>query len=102
MHVRHISRLERFATKAIRLGAEILEVEYKDGYEVIFAAKGAFGVGIGRLRSTGSAAAELRQELARCTRHKRRIVVEGCTYELRGRVYDSFGEQAYQVVLRRV
>lgn len=102
MNIQHVSTLERFATKAIRLGAELLEVEYKDGYEEIFAATGSLGFEIGRLRSTGRPAAALRQELERCTRRKLRIVVDGSAYELRGRSYDSFGEEAYQVRLRRV
>jgi hypothetical protein len=96
------SILEKFAAKAIRVGAELLEVEYKDGYEEIFATAGGFGVGIGRLRSSGEDAAELMQELHQTTRRKRRIVVDGYTFELRARTYDSFGEQAYRVLLRRV
>jgi len=101
-NIQHVGTLERFAAKAIRLGAELLEVEYKHGYEEVFAATGALGFEIGRLRSSGKAAAALRQELHQCTRRKLRIVVDGHTYELRGRSYDSFGEEAYQVQLRRV
>jgi hypothetical protein len=102
LNIQHVSILERFAAEAIRLGAELLEVEYKDGYEEVLAISGAFGVGIGRLRSSGQDAADLRQELQRCTRRKLRTVVDGFVYELRGRTYDSFGEEAYRVQLRRV
>jgi len=102
MNIQHVGTLERFAAKAIRLGAELLEVEYKDGYEEVFAATGALGSEIGRLRSSGKVAAALRQELHQCTRRKLRIVVDGHTYELRGRSYDGFGEEAYQVQLRRI
>jgi hypothetical protein len=77
-------------------------VEYKDGYEELSAIAGDFGFGIGRLRSTSQAAATLRHELHQCTRRKRQIVVDGSNYELHARMYDSFGEQAYQVRLRRV
>ena len=66
-----IGALERFAAKAIRLGAELLEVEYKDCYVEILAAQGAFGVGIGRLRSSSQDAANLREELHRCSRRNR-------------------------------
>jgi hypothetical protein len=102
MSLQHSSMLEHFVAKAVRLGAELVEVEYKDGYEEVFAASGAFGVGIGRLRSSSRDAADLREELHRCTRRKRRIVVDGDTYELRGRSYESFGEEAYRVLLRRI
>jgi hypothetical protein len=102
MNIQHFGPLERFAAKAIRLGAQHLEVEYKDGYEEVFAAAGALGFEIGRLRSSGKVAAALRQELERCTRRRLRIAVDGHTYELRGRSYDSFGEEAYQVQLRRI
>jgi hypothetical protein len=53
----HGSILEECAAEAIRLGAEQLEVEYKDGYEELSAIAGDFGFGIGSLRSTSQAAA---------------------------------------------
>lgn len=101
MTAQHVSILEKFAAEAIRLGADQLEVEYKDGYEELSAIAGDFGFGIGRLRSTSQEAATLRHELYQCTRRKRQIVVDGDNYELHGRTYDSFGEQAYRVRLRR-
>jgi hypothetical protein len=101
MTEQHVSILEEFAAEAIRLGGEQLEVECKDGYEELSATAGDFGFGIGRLRSTSQAAATLRHELYQCTRRKRQIVVDGDNYELRDRTYDSFGEEAYRVRLRR-
>lgn len=56
--------LDRFAKQAAELGADSLEVEYKDGQEEVFAVRGAFGFGIGRFRSGSSKAAQLRRELA--------------------------------------
>src|ERR1700694_3485664 len=100
MTAQHVSILQKFAVEAIRLGAEQLEVEYRDGYEELSAIAGDFGFGIGRLRSTSQAAATLRHELYQCTRRKGQIVVDGSNYELHSRTYDSFGEQAYQVRLR--
>ena len=46
MTAQHVSILEKFAAKAIRLGADQLEVEYKDGYEELSAIAGDFGFGI--------------------------------------------------------
>src|SRR5258708_1664074 len=101
MTAQHVSILEKFAAEVIRLGAEQLEVEYKDGYEKVLAIACDFGFGIGRLRSTSQEAVTLRHELYQCTRRKRQIVVDGDKYELHSRTYDSFGEQAYRVRLRR-
>ena len=102
MTARRVSILEEFAAEAIRLGAERLEVEYKDGYEEVLAVAGDFGFGIGRLSSTSQDASVLRHELYQCTRPKRQIVVDGDTYELHGQAYDSFGEEAHRVRLQRV
>ncbi len=98
----HESILVRLATEAVRLGADLLEVEYKDGYEEVFAAKGGVGQGIARFQSSNPEAATLREELHRIARHKQRIAVGGAQYELRGSVYHSFGEDTFRVELRRV
>jgi hypothetical protein len=95
--------MERLAVAAIGLGAEALEVEYKDGYEWAFAAKSGMGFGMASFRSSSQEAVALRDELHRLTKRKRRIVVvDGLRYELRGHRYDSFGEVAYRVDLLRV
>jgi hypothetical protein len=96
------SVVERVATEAVRLGADVLEVEYKDGYEEVFAAKAGVGQGIARFRSSSPDAVRLREELHRIAKRKRRIAVDGYEYELRCGVYESFGEEAFQVELRRV
>ena len=48
----HESLIERLAAEAIRRGADLLDVESKDGYEDIVAAKGGVGYGIARFRSS--------------------------------------------------
>lgn len=98
----HKSILEQLASEAIRLGADVLEVEYKEGYEEVFALKGGVGLQIGRLRSSSPEAASLRDELHDITRSKRRLTVSGREYELRSRIYVSFDEDAFRVDLRRV
>jgi hypothetical protein len=32
---------------------------------------------------------------------KQRVTIDNCTYELRARIFDSFGEDAFHVELRR-
>jgi hypothetical protein len=96
------SVVEDLAAEAIRLGADFLDVEYKDGYEEVFAAQGGVGHGIARFRSSSPEAVTLRQELHSLAKRKRRIAVDGSQYELRCKVYESFGEDAFRVRLRRV
>jgi len=96
------SVVERLAAEAIRLGADLLDVEYKDGYENVVAAKDGVGHGIARFRSSSPEAVTLREELHRIAERTHRIIVDGSQYELRGSVYDSFGEKAFRVRLRRV
>lgn len=102
MVAKHESIVERLATQAIGLGADHLEVEYKDGHEQVFATKGGVGTGIASFRSSSPEAIKLREELHGIAKKKRRIAVGGSQYELRGRVYESFGEDAFRVELRRV
>ena len=52
MRPMHESIVERLAAEAIRRGADLLHVEYKDGYEDVVAAKGGVGHGIARFRSS--------------------------------------------------
>jgi hypothetical protein len=96
--------LDRLTSEAIRLGADALEVEYKDRYEEVFAASGPLGFGIARFRSSSRDAARIREECYRLARQKRsrRISVDGRDYELRCVIYDSFGEDAFRLSLRPV
>lgn len=98
----HENVVERLAAEAIRLGADLLEVEYKDGYEEVFAAKGGIGHGIARFRSSSPEAVALREELYRIAKRRRHMTVGEAQYELRCRVRESFGEDAFLVELRRV
>ena len=59
--------LERFASEAIRLGADEIEIEYRDGNKHLFAMKNGNGVGIGRLPSSAPEATALRDELRTIT-----------------------------------
>ena len=93
--------LEQLVAKAIDLGADQLEVEYKDRCEEVFAVKSAFGWGIASLRSSSPEAKSLRHELYALAKKKKRVKIDERTYELRARIFDSFGEDAFRVELRR-
>jgi hypothetical protein len=94
--------LERLATEAIGLAADALEVEYKDGFEEVFASSGPPGFCIARFESSSQEAVRLREACDRLSRQKRprRISVNGLEYALRCSTYDSFGEDAFQLTLR--
>ncbi len=102
MVLKHTSIVEQLASEAIRLGADMLEVEYKNGHEEVFALKGGVGFGIARFPSSSGEAVSLRDELYGITKKKRRVTIGGSDYELRGRVFESFGEDAFRVELRRL
>ena len=101
MPAEHKTILERLAEEAIHLGADMLDVDYKDGYEEVFAMKRGVGHAIAMLRSSSAEAAALRDELHAAARRKRRMTVDGREWELQCRVSESFGEDAFRVRLRR-
>jgi hypothetical protein len=94
--------LEKLAAQAIRLGADQLEVEYKDGCEEVFAMKSGFGWGIAGIRSSSPEAQSLRNELYALAKKKERVKIDEHLYELPARIFDSFGEDAFRVELRRL
>jgi hypothetical protein len=94
-----IGILEGLAAEAIRCGADMIEVEYDEGYEEVYIRKGNIGLGT---RFKGSEGDLLRKALYGLAKKKRRMGVDNVEYELRARVYDSFGEDAFQVQWRRV
>jgi len=97
-----MSTLEQLVAEAIRLGADALDVEYKDRHEEVAAMRGQFGVGIARFPSSSPEAEDLRHELYGIAKKRRRVRVGEVEYELRVRVRDSFGEDAFSVQLRRL
>ena len=95
------SIVEGLASEAIRLGADALDIEYKGGCEQVFAVKDSLGHGIATFPSSSPEDALLRKELYGLQRRHRRVTVGDTEYNLRVRVYDSFGEDAFHVELRR-
>ena len=86
--------LEGLAVEAIRCGADMIEVEYDEGYEEVYIRKGNVGLGS---RFKGSDGDLLRKKLYGLAKKQRRIAVDNLEYELRARVYERFGENAFQV-----
>ena len=94
--------LEPLLAKAIGLSADQLEVEYKDGPEEVFAMKSGVGLGIANFRSSSPEAKSLRNELYALAKKRQHAKIDEHTYELRARIFDSFGEDAFRVELRRL
>ena len=97
------SILLELLASAIESGADELEVEYKDGFEEVYAMRGGTGFSIAMLESRSEEASRLREELYAMRRKKKeRLSLAGAEYDFRVIVYDSFGEDAFRVKIKRV
>jgi hypothetical protein len=94
--------IKALAAEAIRCGADMIEVEYDEGYEEVYVRKDNVGLSIDRFEASSSQALFLQKELYGLVKKKQRITVNNVPYELHARIYDSFGEDAFQVRLSRV
>ena len=85
--------LRELASKAIEIGADGLEVEYNGGKEEVCAMNRSAGVGFGiaSFPSNQPQAEALREELYRLAKKKQVVVLQGVRYEMRARIFDSFG-----------
>jgi hypothetical protein len=94
--------LREFVEEAIRLEADTLEVEHRHPREEIFFMKNGTGLGT-TLNCSSDQAMSLRKELhALAKKKRRRFAFGGAQYELRARVYESFGEHAFEVKILRL
>ncbi len=92
--------LARLVAKAVEHDADVLEIEYKDGYEEVCAMKDGFGFGIASFVSSGEEACSLLKQL-HAIRHKgMTISTKGATFRLKVSTYYSFGEYAYRVKIQ--
>jgi len=79
----------------------MIEVEYDEGHENVYVRKDNMGW-VYRFKGSSPAGVLLRKGLYSLVKKKQRIGLNNAEYELRARVYDSFGENAFRVRLRRV
>jgi hypothetical protein len=89
--------LEGLCGHALSLGAQSIEVEYKDSREWVFAHKGGTGIGIANYASSSADAKELRGNLYAAAKKPVRCAIGGQVYILKVRVFESFGEDAFKV-----
>ena len=89
--------LEGLCGHALSFGAQSIEVEYKDRREWVFARKDGTSIGIANYSSSSADAKELRGNLSAAAKRPVRTVIGGRVYILRVRVFESFGEDAFDV-----
>jgi LexA DNA binding domain-containing protein len=89
--------LEGLCGHALSLGAQSIQVEYKDGREWVFATKIGIGIGIANYASSSADAKELRGNLYAAAKKPVRTVVGGQVYILKVGIFESFGEDAFTV-----
>jgi len=91
--------LEGLCGHALSLGAQSIGVEYKDRREWVCAYRGGTGVEIANFASSSADAKELRRDLAAAAKKPVRTVIGGQVRILKVRVFDSFGEAAFEVTI---
>ncbi len=91
--------LTDIVAQVLSAGATEFEVEYKDGEEQICAMSGAVGFSVASLPSASDDARQLRSELYGSRKKRARINVFGVDYRLCVEVFDSFGEDAFRVII---
>src|SRR5215471_1752812 len=89
--------LEGLCGHALSLGAESIEVEYRDGRDWVIARKGGIGIGIADYKSSSADAKELRGNLYAAAKKPVRTVIGGQVYILKVGIFDSFGEDTFAV-----
>jgi hypothetical protein len=92
--------LSEFIQKAIELGMDGLEIDYKDGQERITAMHGHLGVGIGSVPS-GSRESEKLFDEVEALRKSKRVKVNQVAYGATVETYESFGEWAHRIRLTK-
>ena len=91
--------LEGLCSHARLLGAQSIDVEYKDGREWVIANKGSIGIAIANYKSSSADAKELRGNLYAAAKKPTRTVIGGQVCILKVRVFESFGEDAFEVTI---
>jgi hypothetical protein len=89
--------LEKLCDHIRSFGGESIEVEYQDGSEWVYARKGNLGFSIANFKSSSEDGKELRRNLYAAAKKPLRAVVGGELSILSVRIFDSFGEDAFEV-----
>lgn len=89
--------LEGLCGHALSLGGDSIAVEYKDGRDWVFVNKGGVGISVANYKSGSADWKELRGNLYAAAKKPVRTAIGGQVYILKVRVFDSFGEDCFDV-----
>jgi len=98
----HAGIIHEFLAEAVRLGADTIEVEYRDGYEEVSVSKAGPRFKTATSSWSSRRSASLREELHNLQKKRTTVAVSGAEYEIRTRAHERFGETAFEVRLRRI
>ena len=99
--IRNPDVLAELVGRVLAAGATEFEMEYKDGEELVVAFSGAVGFGVAAFPSGSEDAQELRRQLYAVSKKRRKLLHAGLEYELRVKIFDSFGEDAFRATITR-
>lgn len=89
--------LEGLSGHALSLGAQSIEVEYKDSREWVFVVRGGISIPVANYASSSADGKELRGNLMAAAKKPARTAIGGQVYILKVRVHERFGEDAFEV-----
>lgn len=91
----------KLIVEALEIGANEIEVQYKDGYEEVYARSGDIGSLMKRLNSLSEEAKGLREELYNLRKRKTLKIFDN-KYKIKVHIYDSFGEDAFRIRIQNI
>ena len=83
------------------VGAYEMQVEYEDRKEHVFAFQEGVGFDIASLNASSEEAQALREALYQIRRKQKIVTIEGVEYRLRARIRQLFGEDVFQVTIKK-
>jgi hypothetical protein len=94
-----MAMIQQLIADTVRAGGDSLDIEYKDQHEEVCAMRGPVGFGIARFPSGGKEATTLRRALYEMAKRRSTVTIDEVDYDVRVRIYDSFGEDAFRAQL---
>jgi hypothetical protein len=91
-----MKNLKELLKTAIEIHAELLVIEYRDGFEEVTAYSGGIGVTIDAIKSNTKESESLFEEIGSIEENNR-ITIGNDEVLLSVSSYDSFGESAYEI-----
>jgi len=93
--------LLELVAKTLAVGAYEMQVEYEDRKEHVLAFQEGVGFGIASLDASSEEAQALREALYQIRRKQKIVTIEGVEYRLRARIHQLFGEDVFQVTIKK-